>query len=81
MNRPRTIDTNKGPIWGRLDPGGPHVCPMNFAIWVNLLTDINSNYGMDMGVLLFIHEETDEKLQYTLFHNNLSMFWSHCWFS
>ena len=22
-----------GPIWGRQDPGGPHVCPMNFAIW------------------------------------------------
>ena len=24
-----------GPIWGRQDPGGPHVGPMNFAIWVN----------------------------------------------
>ena len=24
---------NMGPIWGRQDPGGPHVCPMNFAIW------------------------------------------------
>ena len=23
-----------GPIWGRQDPGGPHVDPMNFAIWV-----------------------------------------------
>ena len=23
-----------GPIWGRQDPGGPHVGPMNFAIWV-----------------------------------------------
>ena len=22
-----------GPIWGRQDPGGPHVGPMNFAIW------------------------------------------------
>ena len=22
-----------GPIWGRQDPGGPHVRPMNFAIW------------------------------------------------
>ena len=21
------------PIWGRQDPGGPHVSPMNFAIW------------------------------------------------
>ena len=23
------------PIWGRQDPGGPHVGPMNSAIWVN----------------------------------------------
>ena len=22
-----------GPTWGRQDPGGPHVGPMNFAIW------------------------------------------------
>ena len=25
--------TNMGPIWGRQDQGGPHVGPMNFAIW------------------------------------------------
>ena len=25
--------TNMGPIWGRQDPGGPYVGPMNFAIW------------------------------------------------
>ena len=24
---------NMGPIWGRQDPNGPHVGPMNFAIW------------------------------------------------
>ena len=24
---------NIGPIWGQQDPGGPHVGPMNFAIW------------------------------------------------
>ena len=24
---------NMRPIWGRQDPGGPHVDPMNFAIW------------------------------------------------
>ena len=23
---------NMGPIWGRQDPGGPHVGPMNFAV-------------------------------------------------
>ena len=31
---------NMGPFWGRQDPGGPHVCPMNFAIW-----DSESNRG------------------------------------
>ena len=25
---------NVGPTWGRQDPGGPHVGPMNFANWV-----------------------------------------------
>ena len=25
---------NMGSIWGRQDPGGPHVGPMNFVIWV-----------------------------------------------
>ena len=25
---------NMVPIWGRQDPGGPHVGPMNFVIWV-----------------------------------------------
>ena len=25
---------NMGPIWGREDPGGPHVGLMNFANWV-----------------------------------------------
>ena len=28
---------NMEPIWGRRDPGGPHVGPMNFAIWVSIL--------------------------------------------
>ena len=27
---------NMGPIWGRQDPGGPHVGPMNFAISAEL---------------------------------------------
>ena len=26
-------EANVGPIWGRQDPGGTHVGPMNFAIW------------------------------------------------
>ena len=27
---------NMGPIWVRQDPGGTHVGPLNFAIWVGL---------------------------------------------
>ena len=30
---------NMGPIWGRQDPGGPHVGPMNFAIWVTFSSE------------------------------------------
>ena len=30
----RVHGANMGPIWGRQDPGGPHVGPMNFGIWV-----------------------------------------------
>ena len=30
---------NMGPIWGRQDPGGPHVGPVNFAIWVYIYVD------------------------------------------
>ena len=30
---------NMGPIWGRQDPGGPHVGPMNFAIWAVVKTE------------------------------------------
>ena len=29
-----------GPIWVRQDPGGPHVGPMNFVIWVNITGDM-----------------------------------------
>ena len=36
---------NMGPIWGRQDPAGPHVGPMNFAIWV---TWIKEDYNTDM---------------------------------
>ena len=28
----KVYGANMGPIWGRQDPGGPHVGPMKFAI-------------------------------------------------
>ena len=30
----KVYGVNMGPTWGRQDPGGPHVGPMNLAIWV-----------------------------------------------
>ena len=33
---------NMGPIWGRQGPGGPHVGPINFAIW-DWLTNSSRN--------------------------------------
>ena len=41
---------NMGPIWGRQDPGGPHVGPMNFAIW-----DVSQKYTDSFAVLLIVH--------------------------
>ena len=46
----RVQGANMGPIWGRQDPCGPHVGPINFAIWVivnitqtaKLLTNFNN---------------------------------------
>ena len=37
---------NMGPIWGRQYPVGPHVGPMNLAIWVNIMK-------WDTGKVLF----------------------------
>ena len=28
---------NMGPIWGQQDPGGPHIGPMNLAIWDDVI--------------------------------------------
>ena len=30
----KVYGANMGPTWGRQDPCGPHVGPMNLAIWV-----------------------------------------------
>ena len=31
---------NMGPIWGRQDPDGRHVGPMNLAIWEAMATSV-----------------------------------------
>ena len=45
-----------GSIWGLQDPGGPHVGPMNFAIWSFWLarsnvTDHRQNGGMSLYII------------------------------
>ena len=40
---------NMGHIWGRQDPGGPHVGPINFAIWV--VTVFQKGYFKDRAHL------------------------------
>ena len=40
---------NMGPIWGRQDPGGPHVGLMNFAIWVFQAHLVHVIKGNDRG--------------------------------
>ena len=39
---------NMGHIWGRQDPGGPYVAPMNFAIW-DLYFDSSSTEACYLG--------------------------------
>ena len=40
-----------GPTWGRQDPSGPHVGPMNFAIRDNMMTSSNGNIFRVTGPL------------------------------
>ena len=35
INDSKVHGAKMGPIWGSQDPGGPHVGPMNFAIWAS----------------------------------------------
>ena len=42
---------NMGPIWGWQDPGGPHVGPMNLAIWFRL-----KDMWFDLKIYLIVHK-------------------------
>ena len=44
---------NMVPIWGRQDPGGPHVGPMNVVIW---------DVEVDLGMLVQWHTKRDDVL-------------------
>ena len=44
---------NVGPIWGRQDPGGPHVGPMNLALWDILIMTYYKFHGEDLLANLY----------------------------
>ena len=54
---------NMGPIWGRQDPGGPHVGPVNFAIW-------------EVDILGSCHQRLD-RLRHIVLYQQVSPFFSH----
>ena len=41
-----------GSTWGRQDPGGPHVGPMNLAIWVFITKDV---YSIEIPVKTYLY--------------------------
>ena len=65
-----------GPIWGRQDPGGPHVGPMNFAIWVaTSLLSYNSWHSLWIHVKRLYQINFEEQNEigsiYTFVLNNI----------
>ena len=56
-----------GPTWGRQDPGGPHVGPMNLAIWVIIMLSVQ--YGI--SVLAIIESRMESVIFTTVKWNNI----------
>ena len=72
---------NMGPIWGRQDPGGPHVGPMNFAIWAgDTRSQDISSYNTDLvfpRITQVPHNFTTHSIC-TLFKFCWGSQWNHC---
>ena len=64
---------NMGPIWVRQDPGGPHVGPMNSAIWVHTIAADGFLCHQDIS-----SHNTDHGSQFVLFF--CLFFVIDCWF-
>ena len=50
--------TSMGPIWGRQDPGGRHVGPMDFAIWDATINKRSPSPAGAVRESLHIHDRT-----------------------
>ena len=71
LNNPdsKVHGVNMGPIWGRQDPGGPHVGPMNFAIW-NYCYNCTSVYGaMCISINDLSQEVSDHVFTWGIYSN------------
>ena len=64
---------NLWPIWGRQDPGGPQVDPMNFAIWV-----VFREHRLTIEYYVFIwHFSCDDASQIWMWFEESSMNFCH----
>ena len=65
----KAYGANMGLIWGRQDPGGPHVGPMNFTIWeVFLVQDHVVQYQLHRSHTSIVSNVENHKLEY--FHSS-----------
>ena len=51
-----------GPIWGRQDPGGPHVDPMNLAIWEDMCSCKELGHGHYVGLWIVAYSARYHRL-------------------
>ena len=58
---------NMGPIWGQQDPGGPHVGPMNFVVWVVLHMLYHKISPLFCIALMWLHDYISLKYRSTRF--------------
>ena len=65
-----TVPNSKGPIWGRQDPGGPHVGPMNLAIWGVLLASIHWDTAGQNRSEQIGHSIADKNVMYIFLGGN-----------
>ena len=64
---------NMGPIWGRRDPGGPHVGPMNFAIWVFKIQLILHSVPLWVMLGVFYEFKIKDSFHEQFFHRNSNL--------
>ena len=62
----KVYGAHMGPTWGRQDPGGLHVGPMNFVIWVSMYQaqKIKENYEynqLEMSIHRYCADKSAQK--------------------